>query len=151
MACNNPNFLDIDNQCPSNATIQFCGEPNARKVVLDFDSSSIGTGLVSSSANNTYSGTNTFNGNVSLNGNNVIGNAPTDTLSFFGGTAVTRRTLVAYTPDPETTAYTGIDNTAVGTVFAQLTDLQALRVAYENLRASHEDLRTKMLATGLIA
>lgn len=50
------------------------------------------------------------------------------------------RTLGAYTADAESTAYTGQDNAQTGTVYAKLDDLNALRVAYENLRASHEDL-----------
>jgi hypothetical protein len=50
------------------------------------------------------------------------------------------KTLSAYTPDNESGAYTGIDNAQVGTVYATLTDLNALRVAYENLRVFSEDL-----------
>ena len=50
------------------------------------------------------------------------------------------KTLNAYTPDSEGSAYTGIDNAQAGTVYAQLTDLNALRVAYENLRGFAEDL-----------
>ena len=50
------------------------------------------------------------------------------------------RTLSAYTADNESGAYTGIDNAQAGSVYAQLTDLNALRTAYENLRAFVEDL-----------
>lgn len=75
-----------------------------------------------------------------------------DNIGFYGVTTVARpaaytqtystadRTLAAYTADNESAAYTGIDNAQVGTVYAQLTDLNALRVAYENLRAFVEDL-----------
>lgn len=74
------------------------------------------------------------------------------TIGFYGVTPVARpaaytqtystadRTLAAYTADNESAAYTGIDNAQVGTVYAQLTDLNALRTAYENLRAFVEDL-----------
>jgi hypothetical protein len=49
-------------------------------------------------------------------------------------------TLSAYTPDDESAAYTGINNLeAVGTPYAQVADLNALRTAYENLRAFSED------------
>ncbi len=48
------------------------------------------------------------------------------------------RTHAAYTADAEGTAYTGIDNTQVGTVYAAVADLNALRVAYENLRIAYE-------------
>lgn len=73
-------------------------------------------------------------------------------LAFFGATLVARaaaltqtyatadRTLSAYTADNESGAYTGIDNAQGGTPYAQLTDLNALRAAYENLRALTEDL-----------
>ncbi len=73
-------------------------------------------------------------------------------IGFLGASAVARpaaytqtystadRTLGAYTSDPESGAYTGIDNAQVGTVYAQLTDLNSLRTAYENLRVFAEDL-----------
>lgn len=66
-------------------------------------------------------------------------------LGFYGVAAVSRpaaytqtysaaaRTLPAYTSDPESSAYTGAADGQ-----AKLTDLNALRVAYENLRTSHE-------------
>lgn len=74
------------------------------------------------------------------------------TLGFYNGAPVAKaaaytqtystadRTLSTYTADDESGAYTGIDNAQVGTVYAQLTDLNALRTAYENLRAFVEDL-----------
>lgn len=49
--------------------------------------------------------------------------------------ATANATLGAYTPDAETVAYTGATDGE-----AQLADLQALRVAYENLRLFTEDL-----------
>lgn len=51
----------------------------------------------------------------------------------------TTRTFSAYTPDDESVAYTGQDNAQAGTVYAKFADLQALRVAYENLRAHAEE------------
>ena len=50
------------------------------------------------------------------------------------------RTVSAYTTDNENTPYTGIDNIQVGSVYAQLTDLNALRTAYVNLEAAHLNL-----------
>lgn len=74
------------------------------------------------------------------------------TVGFYGVTPVTRdtgytsgtgltadKTTANYTADDESTVYTGIDNAQGGTPYAQLTDLNALRVAYENLRAAFED------------
>lgn len=70
---------------------------------------------------------------------------------FYGVTPVTRpstitqnystsdRTLSSYTPDVENTAYTGIDNAQTGAVYAKIDDLNALRIAYENLRTFVED------------
>jgi hypothetical protein len=51
------------------------------------------------------------------------------------------RTMNAYTSDPESGAYTGIDNAQVGTVYATVADLNTLRVAYENLRAMSENVQ----------
>jgi hypothetical protein len=48
------------------------------------------------------------------------------------------RTMPAYTTDAESGAYTGIATGVGGTPYAQLTDLNSLRVAYENLRANHD-------------
>lgn len=44
-----------------------------------------------------------------------------------------------YAADPENVAYTGIDNAQVGTVYMTVADGNALRIAYENLRAFAED------------
>jgi len=44
--------------------------------------------------------------------------------------------------DDESAAFTGIDNAQVGEVYAQLADLNALRAAYEDLRAGHNALVT---------
>jgi hypothetical protein len=72
-------------------------------------------------------------------------------LGFFGVTPVARpaaltqtystadRTLGAYTPNDQSAAYTGIDNAQVGSVYAAVADVNALRTAYENLRAFVED------------
>ena len=49
-------------------------------------------------------------------------------------------TLSAYTSDDESASYTGIDNAQGGAVYATVADLNALRTAYENLRAFAEDL-----------
>jgi hypothetical protein len=57
---------------------------------------------------------------------------PTYTLTFAGSLS---RTLNAYTTDPETSAYTGATDGE-----AKLSDLNDLRVAYETLRASHDNL-----------
>jgi hypothetical protein len=51
------------------------------------------------------------------------------------------RTMNAYTSDPESGAYTGIDNAQVGTVYATVADLNTLRVAYETLRAMSENVQ----------
>jgi hypothetical protein len=71
-------------------------------------------------------------------------------LGFFGVTPVARpgaytqtysttsRTHAAYARDNESAAYTGIDNLQVGNVYAAVADLNALRVAYENLQAGYE-------------
>jgi hypothetical protein len=65
----------------------------------------------------------------------TVGQASAYTQTY----ATADKTLGAYTPDDESGAYTGIDNAQGGTPYAQLTDLNALRTAYENLRAFVED------------
>lgn len=70
-----------------------------------------------------------------------LGTAPVARPTAYTQTYSTAaRTVAAYTTDAENVAYTGIDNAQAGTVYAQLTDLNFLRVAYENLRASHDGL-----------
>lgn len=78
------------------------------------------------------------------------------TVGFYGVTPVARpsaytqtfstasRTVAAYTADAENAAYTGLDNLQAGSPYAKLTDLNALRVAYENLRA-HSERTTQVL------
>jgi len=63
----------------------------------------------------------------------------------------TQQTTNAYTSDSESVAYTGIDNAQAGAVYAQLADLNALRVAYDNLRASYDDLLAKLKTAVLIS
>lgn len=86
-------------------------------------------------------------------------------IGFLGSAAVARpaaytqtysttsRTVAAYTSDPESSAYTGAADGE-----AKLADLNALRVAYENLRVHHEStvqvlnqLIDDLQAYGLIA
>ncbi len=72
-------------------------------------------------------------------------------IGFFGGTNAVQQALNAYTSDGEGSAYSGIDNLQVGSVYAQLTDLNALRVAYENVRAMVDDMRTKLQTSTIVA
>lgn len=72
-------------------------------------------------------------------------------LGFFGGTTAVQQALNAYTSDGEGAAYTGIDNAQAGTVYATVVDLNQLRVAYETLRASYDDLRTKLQTSTIVA
>lgn len=82
-----------------------------------------------------------------------LGTATTEKIGFWNATPVVRpsawtqtfatadKTISAYTSDPESSAYTGIDNLQAGAVYATVADLNALRVAYENLRAMAEDVQ----------
>lgn len=90
-----------------------------------------------------YSAGGVGTGGVQINGN----------IGFFGATPVAKasaytqtfstasRTMNAYTSDPESSAYTGINNAQAGTPYAQVVDLNTLRTAYENLRAMTENLQ----------
>ncbi len=68
-------------------------------------------------------------------------------IGFFAGTPAVQQVLAAYTSDAESSAYT---TTGSGADIASKADLNALRTAYETLRAMCEDLRTKVLATTLL-
>jgi hypothetical protein len=50
------------------------------------------------------------------------------------------RTLSAYTSNAQGTTFGGINNAQAGNVYAQVSNLESLRVAYENLRAFTEDV-----------
>ncbi len=52
--------------------------------------------------------------------------------------------------DDESTPYTGIDNTVVTADYAQLTDLNALAAAYEDLRAKFNTLLAEMRTLGIL-
>jgi hypothetical protein len=99
-----------------------------------------------------------------------IGTAATQKLAFWGATPGTRpgpymqtysastRTLGAYTSVVETTAFTGLAGGQSGTPYAQVADLNNLRLAYENLRVFSENvaqvlngLLNDLRAIGLIA
>lgn len=81
-----------------------------------------------------------------------IGTSTSQKLGFFNAAPVAQpaaltqtystadATLSAYTSDPESSSYTGIDNLQIGTPYAAVADLNQLRVAYENLRLFTEDL-----------
>lgn len=84
-----------------------------------------------------------INGDLNHDGSNVgfYGVAPAVRASAIIQTYSTAdRTLSAYTADNEGSAYSGIDNLQLGSVYAQVADLNALRTAYENLRALSEDV-----------
>ena len=80
-----------------------------------------------------------------------IGTATTQKIGFWNATPVIQQVTNAYTSDGEGSAYTGIDNLQVGTPYAQVSDLNQLRVAYETLRSSYDDLLTKLKTTGVVA
>lgn len=72
-------------------------------------------------------------------------------MAFFNGTPAPQQVLNAYATAPATVAYTGINNLGVGNIYAQVADLNILRADYENLRLMVDDLRTKLLASTIVA
>jgi hypothetical protein len=68
-------------------------------------------------------------------------------VGFFGSAAAAKQTLNAYSSNSQA-AYTSTPATLAQA--ATLFDLNQLRVAYENLRASYDDLRTKLKTTTLV-
>lgn len=71
-------------------------------------------------------------------------------VGFFNATPAAQQTLNAYTTDSEAGAYSGLATALGGTPYAAVSDLNALRTAYENLRASYDDLRAKLKITTLV-
>jgi hypothetical protein len=81
-----------------------------------------------------------------------LGTASTQKLGFWGATPVVRpgpytqvyttasRTLAAYAPIIETTAFSGIASGQSGSPYAQVSDLNTLRSACENLRGLTENV-----------
>ena len=81
-----------------------------------------------------------------------IGTSTTQKLGFWNappvarpgpytqGYAVSSRTLAAYTPIVEATAFAGIATGQAGTPYAQVADLNNLAAAYENLRQFAENI-----------
>jgi len=149
----------------SSATATHTGEIVAATSVSRMRLANTGTGLYDGIWVNVASGSETLaNACFISNGGEAILNGPSTaasirianaamfsctatTMSVFGNPPIARpgaytltyatntRTLSAYTTDPENVAYTGAADSE-----AKLADLNALRVAYENLRASHDNL-----------
>lgn len=83
--------------------------------------------------------------------------------AFYESSAYTQQEMAAYTADPESSAYTAVVVTTVPATLgdaaaaadlqglAKLTDVNALRVAYETLRAAYADIRAKLVTAGIIA
>jgi hypothetical protein len=86
---------------------------------------------------------------ITATGDPVIGISGGN-VGFFGAAVAAKQTLNSYTSDGEGSAYTGISTGLVGLVYASVADLNQLRVAYETLRASYDDLRTKLQTTTLV-
>jgi hypothetical protein len=72
-------------------------------------------------------------------------------MAFWGQTKVAQQTLAAYTTVNMAVPFSGIDNTQAGVVYATVADLNSLRAAYEALRASYDDMRTKIVTSTLMA
>jgi hypothetical protein len=99
-----------------------------------------------------------------------IAASPTGKLGFWGAVPVPRpsaysqvyttstKTLAAYTANTQSTVYVGIASGQSGSPYAQVSDLNNLRAAYENLRKLNENtaqmlnaLLNDLRAIGLIA
>lgn len=87
-------------------------------------------------------------GASTFNGGNVL---ISQNVGFFGAAAAAQQTLSAYVSNNQNVAYTGLATGVAGTPYASLVDLNALRVAYQNLKVSYDDLQTKIRTTTLVA
>lgn len=77
-----------------------------------------------------------FTGKVGFNGAIPISTPGTYIQEY----TTTSRTVNAYTSNPQGTTYAGIASGVAGTPYAQVSDLNSLRAAYENLRLMSEDI-----------
>jgi len=82
-----------------------------------------------------YVGSNTTQLTIKGNGAFTCANKTTFTQTY----ATTDTTFTGYTADAESSAYAGMTSSSDGVVYAKLADLNALRTAYETLRAHVED------------
>jgi hypothetical protein len=153
------NPLEVVINDAGSATIDFRAESDTNVNMIFLDASAnaimIGTGtLVAGSAITLgldVGITDAKNVIIGTTTGTKIGTATTQKLGFWNTTPVVQQATNAYTSDGEGAAYTGIDNLQVGTVYATVADLNQLRVAYETLRASYDDLLTKLKNTGIVA
>lgn len=101
--------------------------------------------IVFTTGNQLINGNKAFGGNTSFGGTSHF----TGNVGFYGVSPATRDTytdnyntrsytLNNYVPNSQG-AYAGIDSGQAGTPYAQVSDLNALRSAYENLRASYDN------------
>ena len=127
----------------TNGTTMVLGRVSPQEDIVQIDlTAGAGVLIIDSSGNAAFSGNLEVDGDLNHDGSNIgfFGTAPAVQAAAYTQTYSTAgRTLNAYTPDDESSAYTGIDNAQGGTVYAQVSDLNALRTAYENLRAFTED------------
>ncbi len=126
--------------------------------------------IVSSGSTVTIGGGTATNLELTSFGSTSIKLASGNTIGFFGATPVVKQTLAAYSSDGEGSAYGGAvlststinykDHaganqsmnvvTGPASTFALVSEVNQLRVAYETLRASYDDLRTKLQNTTLV-
>lgn len=118
-------------------------------------------GMLTASGSGNSLGATSLTGTLTLSAQNIatdtttgmqVATSSSQKLGFFGATPVVQpgaltqtfstadATLSAYTSDPESSSYSGIDNAQGGTPYATVADLNQLRVAYETLRVHAEDL-----------
>ncbi len=87
---------------------------------------------------------------IGINSQLITIGGPTSSIGFYGTTPQAQQTLSAYTTNAQTIAYLGIATGVGGTPYAIVGDLNSVRLAYENLRLAHDDLRTKLQNLGLV-
>lgn len=69
----------------------------------------------------------------------------------WGVKVVWSRQSASYTANAQWSAYSGIDNSQTWSAYAQVSDMNTLRIAYESLRVWYENLRSALQTHGLIS
>lgn len=88
---------------------------------------------------------------LTVRGSPLLLGASGGKIAFYGSTAsVVQQVLISYTSNPQTIAYSGIATGTAGSPYAQVNDLNNLRLAVENLRQMCEDMRTKLRTSTIV-
>lgn len=115
--------------------------------------SNVGANVLGSlAAANTWAAAQTFTAAATFNGNVALGNAATDTIGFYGATAVNQGTMTATAVTALATVTIEIATASSATAgFANSTVAKALALRVPQLQVDLDTLMARIDSTGLIS